>query len=311
MKLWIKAVVSLGVFVVVFLILPWSEVLDSIRLLPFRFWFLVLLGFLLGHLIGASKWTLVLHGFGALLPWSIGFRCYAAGLFSNICLPGIVGGDVVRATLASRSSRRGEAVILGSVADRAIDTLALIIILAAGSLRAGTRLADATLRFPLILVVSGIACLIIGLLLLHRPLRAWPAPFRRIVGRTLVALRHLRLRPSVPIQAFVLAVAIQAFFVFLNAQIGRSLAIDVPTSVWFVVWPLAKLAGLLPVSLGGLGVRDATQGAVLTGFGAPAARGVAASLIWQSVLFAGGLLAGLYWWLGARQSTDSGVHVDD
>ena len=71
-------------------------------------------------------------------------------------------------------------------------------------------------------------------------------------------------------------------------------------SIWSI-W----LAGLLPVSLGGLGVRDATQGALLTGFGVPAARGVVASLIWQSVLIVGGLLAGLYWWLGSRRSKES------
>ena len=103
----------------------------------------------------------------------------------------------------------------------------------------------------------------------------------------------------------------QSSFVLLNARIGDALLIEVPTSVWFVVWPLAKLTGLLPVSLGGLGVRDATQGALLTGFGVPAARGVVASLVWQSVLIAGGLLAGLYWWLGSRRNGQSLLEQPD
>ena len=306
MKLWIKIAVSLGVLAVLFLVLPWSEVVDSVRRLPISVWVLVLLGFLLGHLVGAGKWSLVLRGFGASLVWSSGLRFYAAGLFANLCLPGIVGGDVVRAALATRQTRRAEAVILGSVADRVIDTVALVVILAVGSMVAGARVADSTLRLTLILIASGLALAgLVGLILLRRPLATWPPRLRRIVGRTLVAFRQLRRRPTVPLVALLLALSMQSFFVLLNARIGDALSIGVPMSVWFVVWPLAKLAGLLPVSLGGLGVRDATQGALLAGFGVPAARGVVASLIWQSVLIAGGLLAGLYWWLGSRQSSES------
>ena len=306
MNLWIKVAVSIGVLAVLAFVLPWSEVVESAEALPASVWLIVLLGFLIGHLVGASKWTLVLRGFGAPLPWRGGTRYYAAGLFANLCLPGIVGGDVIKATLATKRTHRAEAVILGSVADRVIDTVALMAILGAGSMIAGARVADATLRLALILVIAGlVAGGLVGMLMLRRPLRSWPPRLRRIIARVLVAFRHLRRRPAVPIIAFLLALSMQSFFVLLNAHIGDALAIEVPTSVWFVVWPLAKLAGLLPVSLGGLGVRDATQGALLTGFGVPAARGVVASLVWQSVLIAGGLLAGLYWWLGSRRNGQS------
>jgi uncharacterized membrane protein YbhN (UPF0104 family) len=303
MKLWIKTAVSLGILLILLLILPWSEVVDSIRLLPFIVWLLVLTGFLIGHVIGALKWTLILRGFGCRLPWTSGLRCYAAGLFANLCLPGIVGGDVVRATLAIRQSGRAEAVVLGSTADRAIDTFALVLLLAGGAAVAGVRVADPNLGWLLLLTTAGIlGGGLAGFLLLRRSLKAWPARLRRIVGRTLVALRHLRRSPAIPLSAFLLALSIQGLFVLLNAYIGGALAIDVPTSVWFLVWPLAKLAGVLPVSLGGLGVRDVTLGALLTGFGVPAARGVVASLIWQSILIAGGLLAGMFWWTGSRRT---------
>ncbi len=72
-------------------------------------------------------------------------------------------------------------------------------------------------------------------------------------------------------------------------------------AVWFVVWPIAKLAGLLPISLGGLGVRDATLGALIAGFGVPAAQGLATSFVWQSILITGGLLSGLFWWIGPNR----------
>jgi hypothetical protein len=102
-------------------------------------------------------------------------------------------------------------------------------------------------------------------------------------------------------------VIIQSFFVILNAWVGRSIGIGIPVAVWFLVWPLAKVAGLLPISLGGLAVRDATFAALLVPVGVPMALGVVASLIWQSVLIVGGLLAGVLWWVITSHTRASSI----
>jgi uncharacterized membrane protein YbhN (UPF0104 family) len=81
---------------------------------------------------------------------------------------------------------------------------------------------------------------------------------------------------------------------------GRSVGIEVPLAVWFLVWPLAKIASLLPISLGGLAVREASLAALLVPFGVPVARSVVCSLLWQTVLIAGGLLGGLTWLILSR-----------
>ena len=210
---------------------------------------------------------------------------------------------MVRATGATRASGRVEAVVLGSLADRVIDTLALLVVMAAGSLVAGTRMSDSILRGALLAVAVGLAvALLILIFAVRRPLLDWPRSMRRRIGRALVAMRRLARYPGAVAVALALALSMQSGFVLLNAWIGYSLDIEVPISVWFVVWPLAKLAGLLPVSLGGLGVRDATLGVLLAGFAVPMAQGVVASLVWQSILIVGGLLAGLYWWVAPRPS---------
>jgi uncharacterized membrane protein YbhN (UPF0104 family) len=103
----------------------------------------------------------------------------------------------------------------------------------------------------------------------------------------------------------------QGGFVLLNAAFGRALGIDVPWSVWFLVWPLAKIAGMLPISLGGLGVRDATLAALLALFGVPAALGLVAGLAWQSVVLVGGLLGGVAWWTLKREGLAISVRSAD
>jgi len=84
----------------------------------------------------------------------------------------------------------------------------------------------------------------------------------------------------------------QVWFVVLNIFIGQSLGIDVAGAVWFFTWSLAKVAALVPISLGGLAVRDAAFAALIAPFGVPLTTGVVASLIWQSIVISGGLAAG-------------------
>jgi uncharacterized membrane protein YbhN (UPF0104 family) len=45
--------------------------------------------------------------------------------------------------------------------------------------------------------------------------------------------------------------------------------------------------------MGGLGVREASLAALLAPMGAPAAKVVGVGLLWQTILFAGGLMGGL------------------
>ena len=301
MKLWLKATISAAVLVFVLWLVPWRDVLTSFRQLSPLVWSGILIGFLAGHLIGALKWSYLLRTLGITLPWWTGIRCYAAGLFANLCLPGIVGGDVVRVTAVARSSGRVEAVVLGGIADRALDTLALFTVMGLGSLAAGSVVGKTYLRFGLMLIAAGVGFGILTLLFLaRRPLQTWPARIRKTVTKVLVALRRLARNPQAAVVSLSLALLIQTWLVLLNAWIGSSLGVKVPLAVWFVVWPLAKLAGLFPVSLGGLGVRDATLVALLAGFGVPASQGLATSFLWQSILIAGGLLSGLFWWIGSN-----------
>lgn len=305
----VKVLLSAGLLAGLLLLLPWNEVRDAAGRLPFGVWLAVLAGFCAGHALGVVKWRLLVNAANGGLSMAAAARCYAAGLFANLCLPSIVGGDVLRAALAAREKGRGEAAVLGGIEDRLCDVAALALLLALGGLASRTALPGWGGVLITAIMGTGIAAAVLALpLVWKRPLARWPKRLRRTVGRTLVGLRRLARAPGILAQAFAMSLTIQGAFVLLNAWIGAAIGIAVPLSVWFFAWPLAKFAGLLPISLGGLGVRDATFGALLVSFGVPLATGVVASLIWTSILIAGGLLAGGLWWLLRRSGpVDAGL----
>lgn len=296
----LRALVSAATLAVLLLVLPWAELREAFGAVDLRHWAAAVAIFLAAHGLGVLKWRLLINaGRGNLgLRSAAGF--YASGLFANLCLPSIVGGDVLRAVLASRETGRKVPVIFGGIADRLIDVLALLLLILAGSVRVWGHLPPEWTEWTLVVLAAGVAVgLAAGLLgwiaLRRRKLAAWSPKIRRTVGRTLVALRRLSERPGAAVLALLIALTIQTAFVLLNAWIGRLIGIDAPVAAWFVVWPLAKVVATLPVSLGGLGVRDATLAGLLTPFGVPMARGVVAGLVWQTVLVGGGLLAGGLW----------------
>lgn len=303
MKVWLRVTISFGLLGSLLWLLPWAEVRQAAGRLSWNVWLPVLAAFVGGHALGSLKWRLLVNAGRAHLGAVDAVRCYAAGLFANICLPSIVGGDVLRATLAVRSMGRSESAIFGGIADRVIDIATMAVFVSGGALFAREALPAWGETLVAFVLIGGVAGALAGAFLVtRRPLAAWPRRVRRPLGRALVAVRYLTRSPQVAIGAFAISITIQGGFALLNAWIGRSIGIDLPVAVWFVAWPLAKLAGLVPISLGGLGVRDATLAALLLPLGVGMSLGLVASLIWQTVLIAGGLLGGLLWWAMSRKA---------
>lgn len=296
MKLALKVAVSVGLLALLFVLLPWHAVQEAVLRIDPLIWAGVLGGSLVAQMVGIMKWRYFVNAGRAGLRGVDAVLCYTAGLFANLCLPGIIGGDLLRMGLAGRLTGRPEAVLWGGVSDRATDMLALGALAVVGSLLSGQSLTGwAAQVVPVLLVVALVVTLIAGPLLFRRPLARWPRRFRRTVGRSLVAFRRMRRQPAVAARGFVLSVGIQSASILLLAWLGRSVGIDVSIWVWFFAWPLVKLVALLPISLGGIAVREASLAALLSGFGVPPARSVVASLLWQAVVIFHGLLGGLVW----------------
>lgn len=297
MKFALRVGVSAAILAILAVFLPWSDVWQAATRMSGGVWLTVLLAFMVGHALNALKWRVLVNAGRPTLSRVQAIRFHYAGLFANMWLPGIVGGDVIRAVMASRTSTRLEAIVLGALADRVIDTLSVGLMLSAGAFMVRGILPGWGAQGVTIGLFGG-ACIaaIVVPLALRRPIRRWPPRLRRPVGRGLVALRRLASRPGTAFGALGISLAVQGGFVMLNAWIGSAIGVVVPLGAWFLAWSLAKLAGLIPISLGGLGVRDATLAGLLVPFGVPVAIGVVASLIWQSVLITGGLVGGVIWW---------------
>lgn len=110
-------------------------------------------------------------------------------------------------------------------------------------------------------------------------------------GREILELVYRN--PVRPVFAFILSLIIQSGFILLTIYLAQICDIHIPTVLWFLIWPLAKLSALLPISMGGIGVREAALAALLSRVSVAASSSVALGLLWETVLVAGGIFGGL------------------
>jgi uncharacterized protein (TIRG00374 family) len=300
---WIAALAVIGVLLH---FLPLAAVRSAIARVPPRYFAGALAGYLLAHALGVLKWRMVVNAAGAELDLATSVQCYGGGLFGTLFLPSIVGGDVIRLAVGLRRSPRPAAVLAGNVVDRFLDVaaqaslVALGLALLPGSLPESLRsVATRTLLFGFLIgaALFALGFFLRGVLLGGRSIR-----FRRRLARVRHALRSVSRRPLVLVAGWLAGIAIQSTFLVLTAWLATACGLNLPLRVWFFAWPLAKLAALLPLTQGGIGVREAALVALLAPFGAAGTLVLASGLVWEGVIISGGIIAGLAAFFAGRRS---------
>ncbi len=281
--------------------LPFAQLWAAVGRISLALWLAVLGGYLCAHLVGVAKWRLMINLAGAQLTYPQAARCYLAGLFGTLFLPSIVGGDAVRLGLALRLARNRAGAVLGSFFDRIVDVAALAAVAGIGASLLPSAL-DARSR-RIFWIVAAAVGLVIGLalaLVALVPSRRFSYKMRRRFVRLRQAARSVSRQPQYVLLAWALGVTVQTGFVLLTTVIAAGCGLHVPVRVWLFAWPLAKLSALLPITQGGIGVREVALAALAAPFGAPPVLVIAVGLVWEAVIVAGGLLAGLTSFLLSR-----------
>jgi uncharacterized protein (TIRG00374 family) len=276
-----------------FLVLPREQIWSALAKVSLATLAAGVLIYLSLHLLGVMKWRLLVNLAGAGLDPVHAARCYYGGLFGNLFLPSILGGDVVRAGLAFGQARSRTGLVLGSILDRIVDVTALACIALIGALTLPDRLELVERKVVLPLAAAFILlALIAPVFWFMFPARRLPFKARRRVARLREAIRPILRQPQYVLVALVLGITLQTCLVLINVSLGKACGLEVPLAVWLFVWPLAKLSAVLPVTQGGVGVREAALAALFASFDVPAAMAVAVGLVFEAVVISGALISG-------------------
>lgn len=287
----VRICVSAAMLALIFHFVPFANVWATARQFSPGLWLAALGLFIAGHAAAAAKWRMLI---GNGISYRQAFRAHLAGLAANLALPGVAGGDVVRAGLVFGQAADKGRLAMGSVADRLLDTLGLVLIALVGAYFAwGSKLSEVPeLRWILLASLLLVAAGFLVTPVLDRALAslALSGKLARVLAKLVHAAADLVKSPGRLLLCLAISMAVQCLFVGINIAFAQAARVEAPVSAWFFAWTAAKIIAIAPISLGGLGVREASMAGLLKPFGADPGQVIAIGLIWQSVLYASGAI---------------------
>ncbi len=248
-------------------------------------WFIATVAlYIAGQVMSAYRWQLVAGVINLRARYREFLAYYFVGMFTNLFVPGLVGGDAARAIyLGRRSQRMGESVA-SVVCDRAIGLAALFWLAGAMAMAKHSALPDSVTR-PTALVGALVLAGYLGTPLLARGIPYLPRRLRRAAGLVAPYLH----RPQSLFTPVVLSLILQISLAICQWMLARGLGLSTPLAVFLLCVPIANVFASLPLTLNGLGVRETAYSFLFGLVGMPGPDAIALGLLWFAATMLGGL----------------------
>ncbi|HYL60666.1 MAG TPA: lysylphosphatidylglycerol synthase transmembrane domain-containing protein [Candidatus Acidoferrales bacterium] len=238
-----------------------------------------------GQVMSAYRWQMVaailkLHGsFVEFVTY------YFVGMFTNLFVPGLVGGDAARAIYLGRAhGKMGEAVA-SAIADRGLGLLALFWLAALSALFLNDAPLPQSVIVPTVAVGGAALAGLLAAPFLARLIHLMPRPIRRAGGIVAPYLHH----PASLLPAIALSFVLQVSLAVCQYLLARGLGLGAPLSLFLLCVPIANVFASVPLTLNGLGIRESAYLVLFGMAGMAKDDAIALGLLWFASTMLGGL----------------------
>jgi uncharacterized protein (TIRG00374 family) len=297
LTLALQVAVSLALLAALIVIVDWAQLREAAAALSLGAMLLVVLCCLGAQVAQVLRWRALLDMLGVHESWMRSWHSVFAGLFLSNFLPGTLGSDGLRVVLLTKACGRASTAV-GAVAYERLMQLALYVLLASVAALLPMPWLQPWLRALIVAAGAlGIAFLVLVLYWLGQRSAdssvagggllqtAWRL-FATILietGRMQTRMRrHRRAALGFWLASIINVALIFAIWWLVLSDMGDD--VGLPTIV--LTCAAAAIASSVPISLGGIGIFEATIVALLGLAGVPAAHGFLLALIVRAVFMA-------------------------
>ena len=270
-------------------------------------------------LLGAERWKIILDAQGLKMTWSRVFCISLIGQFFNSFMFGSTGGDLARAYYAAKETHHKKTEAVATVViDRMIGLVVLTLIAGVMLIARYKFFIDhPSTHLPALLMIGMITAIIAGLLIIYniRFFKGWPIlrffeyhpKIGPVIRRMIASIYIYHRRGKVLLKTSLLTLAIHSLIILQCYCFGKSLHINMDILDYFTVIPLIICLAAIPITPGGLGIREGLAVTMLSAFNVGAYQALPLSLMIYlvSVVFS---LFGGFIFLGYTAGAGHTVH---
>jgi hypothetical protein len=273
----VKATVSVGLLYLLFSRVDVSRLWSVARQASPAWLGTALVLYLAMILASAWRWGVLLRAQHVQLPYSFLTQSFLVATFFNNFLPSNIGGDVIRITDTAKVAGSKTLATTVVLIDRGIGLLGLALMAATGA-SLMHRMAVGPVGPGMLWAGFGIGAMIATPALLMpetatkllQPLRVFHQEWvDERLSKLTYALTRFKETPTALAGCFLGAVAVQAILVAFYLAIARSMHIPVGFAELAVIVPVSFIVQMIPLSVNGFGIREATFGFYFTRLGLP------------------------------------------
>jgi uncharacterized protein (TIRG00374 family) len=268
---------------------------------------LLLLSFcfsLVSYILCFYRWRMLLVAIGVNLPAKEIITPFLGGIFFSLFLPSTIGGDVVRGADLALYTKKTKEVLASVLLDRLSGYIGMVLVVVL-ALSFGYKY----VRQPSIIISTLILCLVLAsaLLVLFNPF-----VFKIINNilpsnnRVTAVLKNMhqevfafRLNPKLLFNNLFFSLFIQILGPIISYLVALALHTKISIIYFLVLMPIIGAISMLPISIGGLGLRDASSIFFFTKVGVSKDIAFAISLLGFFFILITGIAAGIiYFFFG-------------
>ncbi len=256
--------------------------------------------FVLSNVLGALQWHLLLKAQQLPIHFRQSLIFYWIGVFFNNVLLGNIGGDALRIYDIRRLTGEGTGGAAATFMDRFIGlfstcSLALVAYFMVAEVRAGGKLV--IVLFPIWLALVVLLCMglsrHVGWFLERLAKRVLPERVSGLLGDLRLSIVVYRHRPGLLLCVWVVSLSVQACRILVYWVAGLAVGMEVSLVFYVAFQPVAAIIAALPISIGGLGVRENVLVELFSSVGAPESLAFAMSLLGYAAGIVASLLGGV------------------
>jgi hypothetical protein len=241
-------------------------------------------------MISVYRWHYILKQLQQPLPYWLAMRYTMLGQVTGLLLPGRISGDIVRTLAAFPTNINKGALVLSTIIDK-LALLAAIALFALVGAWGSSLLAQYSSIYVAALGLLGatVAALLLFARYRSTMLKRWLIKLQSAnwlsthIQQQIGKFSTMEDIPQLSARALLIVILLGGGFQ-LGSTIGNFIlaqALHIPIGLvdWMAIIAIVSLVQLLPISLGGLGLREGTFASILVLYQVPPAQAVAFSFI--------------------------------